>query len=614
MREQLLAYYERELRFIRQMAGEFATRYPAVAGRLLIEPDKCEDPHVERLIEAFAMLTSRVRMRIDDGFSEVADALLDTLHPEYLAPMPSTTIVQLALDREWSRDGFALPVERGTLLHTPPVKGVRCRFRTSYSVELWPVDVTALEVVALGEGELGAPREARAAIRIGLRTFGGRPFSKVGLDALTFFLDGDAARVHALYEALFRAPLGVYVRDAGGRHATLLPPTAIEPVGFGRDEHLLPLRAGATRGYQLLKEYFWFPAKFLFARLSGLSEVAASSEGSELELLVFLPELPSGLQGKLGADAMKLGCTPAVNLFSHQAEPIQLTHIDVDYPVVPDAHARDFYEVYSVDAVTSTSSRSGETRDFRPFYGLGHGGTPEEAAYWRAIREPRSDSDLTTVTVSLVDHRSKPVAVEEGAVLHVRTTASNGDLPAQLALGGAGGALRIEGKPGVSSVKVLRKPTDVIRPAQGDDNRWKLISHLGLNFLSLVEADGTTGTDAGASPALTAFRELLELHDVTGTAATRQRVGGLVGISCRPVVRRIRAGDGSLHARGIEVRLRFDEERYVGTGVFLFASVLERFLGLYVSINAFVQVVAEVARREGALKEWPPRAGERALV
>ena len=95
IRDDLLLYYERELRFIRRMAGRFAEKYPEVAGRLLLEPNKCEDPHVERMIEAFAMLSARVHLRLDDDFSEVSDSLLEILYPHYLRPIPSMTIVQL---------------------------------------------------------------------------------------------------------------------------------------------------------------------------------------------------------------------------------------------------------------------------------------------------------------------------------------------------------------------------------------------------------------------------------------------------------------------------------------------------------------------------------------
>jgi len=53
VRDELLLYYERELTFLRQMGAEFAAQYPKVASRLQLEPNRCEDPHVERLIEGF---------------------------------------------------------------------------------------------------------------------------------------------------------------------------------------------------------------------------------------------------------------------------------------------------------------------------------------------------------------------------------------------------------------------------------------------------------------------------------------------------------------------------------------------------------------------------------
>jgi len=62
------------------------------------------------------------------------------------------------------------------------------------------------------------------------------------------------------------------------------------------------------------------------------------------------------------------------------------------------------------------------------------------------------------------------------------------------------------------------------------------------------------------------------------------------------------------------VTIEFDEEKYVGSGVYLFASVLERFLGLYASLNSFSQLVAITKQREEPLKRWPPRAGDQILL
>lgn len=100
MHESLYPYYERELVFIRQLGQEFARRYPAAAGRLMIGADRINDPHVERLIESFALLSGRIHHKLDDEFPELTDALLGVLYPHYLAPIPSMGIVQFDLDAD----------------------------------------------------------------------------------------------------------------------------------------------------------------------------------------------------------------------------------------------------------------------------------------------------------------------------------------------------------------------------------------------------------------------------------------------------------------------------------------------------------------------------------
>ena len=96
----LLHYYERELSYLRRSGAEFAEKYPKVAGRLVMEPDKCEDPHVERLLEGFAFLAARVHLKMDDQFPEITTALLNTLYPHYLRPIPSMSVVEFHADRE----------------------------------------------------------------------------------------------------------------------------------------------------------------------------------------------------------------------------------------------------------------------------------------------------------------------------------------------------------------------------------------------------------------------------------------------------------------------------------------------------------------------------------
>ena len=145
MREELLHYYERELAYVRRMGAEFAQRYPKIAGRLQLEPTKCEDPHVERVIEAFAFLAARVHLKIDDDFPEVTESVLNIVYPHYIRPIPSMSIAELRIDVEQGVPPTGFRVPRGTPLYSRPVDGVPCKFRTCYDTTFWPVGVAAAE-------------------------------------------------------------------------------------------------------------------------------------------------------------------------------------------------------------------------------------------------------------------------------------------------------------------------------------------------------------------------------------------------------------------------------------------------------------------------------------
>ena len=162
MPDDLLVYYERELSFLRQMGAEFAARYPKIAGRLLLEADGSEDPHVERLLQAFAFLAARVHHKLDDELPEITDALLGVLYPHYLAPIPSMSIVQFVLDPDRGKLTSGHRIERDSRLYSQPVQGTSCRFRTCYPVTLWPIEVASARLDT--PDHLGpVPRSAAAA-------------------------------------------------------------------------------------------------------------------------------------------------------------------------------------------------------------------------------------------------------------------------------------------------------------------------------------------------------------------------------------------------------------------------------------------------------------------
>lgn len=630
MRDELLGYYERELIFLRRMGAEFANRYPKIAARLQLDEEKVEDPHVERMIEAFAYLTGRIALKLDDELPEITEAFLNLLYPHYLAPLPSMAIAQFAYGSPEDKLTTIQRIDRGARLNSRPVDGTSCKFRTAYDVDLVPIE---LESAAL---EAAAPKDARgklanSAIRLSMRCFGdsGLHEFKIGgssekMKSMRFYLDGDPQLVFPLYEILFNHAVSVEFvpKEIPIEHQTFrnlsslriknplpfsLPASeAIAQVGFSDTQDLLPYTKRSFAGYRLLTEYFAFPYKFLFVDIHGFDRAIEQGFGSHFDVLIHLKDITPP-KAPIVKDTFRMGCTPIVNLFSRLTDPIYLTQQKYEYQVIPDVHRQTTTEIYSIDEVVSTDPRTNTTRDFTPFYSLKHAyGEQMEKAFWYGIRRDslRPDDDGTEMFLSLVDMRFNP-QVPAVDVLNVRTTCTNRDLPSRLPFGGKEGDFEVEGTALLSRVRCLTKPTDVIRPSRRKAAQWRLISHLNLNYLSLT-------SDQKATPE--ALQEILHLYNFNDSAVTRKQILGLKTIEARKVVRKLGGRVGAGFVRGIETTVTFDEEQFVGSGMFLFACVLERFLGLYTTLNSFNQLVLRTVQREEAVKQFPARAGEQDIL
>jgi type VI secretion system protein ImpG len=625
MRDELLGYYERELIFLRQMGADFAQKYPKIASRLLIEADKCEDPHVERLIEAFSFLAGRVHLKIDDEFPEITESFLNVLYPHYLAPIPAMTIVQFSVGAEKGNLTTGYHVERNTNLYSKPIQGTPCRFRTSFPTTLWPLKIASASLESLDPVDTRG-KWAEAAIKISVECLNDtmlstlrRGDSEKTLESLRFYINGEPQVTYALYEMIFNnatrvelRPLASQKKKTGGlkrpvMQPVVLPTSALKAVGFESDEGMLPYTASSFIGYRLLTEYFAFPQKFLFFDLTGLEQAARAGFGDRFEIVIYLRDVVPP-RGKVEAINFQLGCTPAVNLFQELAEPIQLTGKQHEYHVIPDVRRQMEMEVYAVDEVTSTDALAQETRHFQPFYSYAHAKHRDgDPAFWYASRRQseRAEDLGTEVYLSLVDLGFNP-HVPASDILNVRVTCSNRDLPGKLPFGGREGDLDVEGAVPISRVHCLTKPTPTLRQSLRRGTQWRLISHLSLNHLSLA------GNERDGAP--DALQEILSLYDLQDSAATRKQIVGINRVTSRRVVRQTGSRIGSGFVRGIETTVELDEEQYVGSGVFLFASVLERFLGLYASLNSFNQLAARTKQREGVMKQWPPRTGAQILL
>lgn len=612
MKEDLLPYYENELSFIRNLGKEFAADWGKIAERLALEPGKCEDPHVERLIESFALIAGRIHHKIDDEFPEITESLLNTLYPHYLRPIPSMSIAQFHVDPTQGPLTSGHTIKKNASLYSGAIAGkaTSCSFRTCYPVTLWPLEVTTA-AVAPAATVPGVPVTAGAAavIRIEMKCSGGARLSALNLDKLRFYLGGESHVAHALYELLFSNVIRIVVRSTGTQSATAeLPTDAVQAVGFRRDEGMLPYPDRSFLGYRIIQEYFNFPAKYLFFDLLGFDQIPRSRFAETFQILIYLSaferkERLQVLEQNVSRDTFQLGCTPIINLFERLAEPVRLTHTTTEYRVIPDIHKQPSTEVYSVDQVTSTAPYFETAQVYEPFYSVRHNYDEKAGqAYWyagRRLSERKGDRG-TEVYLSLVDMGFKPT-LPPVETLTVYITCTNRDLAGQLPFTGEFGELSLESGSLVRA-RCVMAPTKTVRPPLRRGLQWRLISHLALNYLSLV--------DGG----LSALQEILKLYDFTEDPALQKQISGIVALSSEPHMRRIVSEHGVVFAQGLRVNIEFDEDGFIGTGVFLFAAVLERFLGLYTAINSFTQLTAKTRQRRGGLKPWPPRSGEQILL
>jgi type VI secretion system protein ImpG len=613
VRDELLLYYERELTFLRQMGVQFADKYPKIASRLSLEPDKCEDPHVERLLEAFAFLAARVHLKIDDEFPEITEALLSIIYPHFIRPVPSMTIADFRVNPAQGQIGGGLKIPRGSMLSSRPVGGVPCKFRTCYDTYVWPLSVVAAEWKTPDrlQPAIKAP-EAAAALRVELKCWPDITFEKLRPNPLRFFLNGESGLIHTLYELLCSRCSQILVRDPtpGSRLRPVeLRPDALRPVGFAEDEGMLPYPRRSFTGYRLLHEYFTFPEKFFFLDLTGLEAALAGGFKDRAELIFLiapfeLAERRQALELGVTKKTFQTACAPVVNLFEQTAEPILLTERRFDYPIVPDIRRPNATEVFSVDEVVSVRPDTQEPVRFEPFYSFRHGLAGSRGqVFWMASRRAsgRRDDDGTEMFLSLVDLEQRPVAPDVDS-LTVRLTCTNRDIPSRLPFGMESGDFELESGAPVHSIMALRKPTPALRPPTGKSSLWRLVSHLSLNYLSLV-AQGRE-----------ALQEILKLYNFTNSSYSVKQIEGITNLKSRPQFARIVSENGITFARGTRVDLELDEENFVGGGAYLFASVIEHFLGLYVTLASFSQLSVSTRQRKEVLRLWPPRAGSRILL
>lgn len=628
MDPRLIRYYNRELQHVREMGGEFAREYPKIAGRLGLEGFECADPYVERLLEGFAFLAARVQLKLDAQYPVFTQHLLEMVYPHYLTPVPSMAVVQLQPDLKEAALVAGHTVARHTSLRSQTGRDDRtaCEYRTAHDVTLWPLELTEAKYfetpAAIAAAGVPMPdgNTVRAGLRLKFRVTAGAPANALALDQLPVFIAGADELPKRLYEQLLGNAVAYVVRapgKSGSTISTTFPADAIHPKGFDDEEALIPYTARSFSGYRLLQEYFACPERFLFATFTGLRSVLARSQGSEFEIDVLFDRSVTRLHNAVDAGNFRLFCTPAINLFSRRADRIHLQEGKTEYHVLADRTRPMDFEIHSVSAVEGFGDRQEPEQQFHPFYGCDeltwHSGN---AAFHTVRREPRllsarqqlngarSSYVGNEVFISLVDARDAPYATSLRQV-GMQLLCTNRDLPLQMPVGKGATDFTMEAGAPVQAIRCVAGPTKPRAPVATGETAWRLLSHLQLNYTSLL---GEGGEHSAA-----ALREMLTLYCDEFDSGARRQIEGVKSVSSASIVRRIPVPGPISFGRGLEITLTCDDSAFEGTGAFLLGSVMQHFFARYVSVNSFTETVLRTLERNEVAR-WPAQLGKRQIL
>lgn len=624
MDPRLLKYYNRELQHVREVGAEFASEFPKIAARLGLDTFECSDPYVERLFEGFAFMAARVQLKIDAEFPNFSQHLLEIVYPHYLASTPSMAVVEFKpdLSEEGLVGGFSIP--RDTALRSQIAKGEQtaCEYRTAHALQLWPLEIAKFEYLStlaavsshgLADGKY--LNSTKAAFRIVLRTTAGVTFSQLALNKLPLYLRGTGAIPYRLYEQ-FLANAKALACKFGNDSAEVkyVAGDIARGLGFEKEEALLKQTPRSFEGYRILQEYFAFPERYLFVELAHLAPLIAQCDASEVELFVLLDRSDAQLINTLDKSNLSLFCVPAINLFPKRTDRIHVDHRQSEYHVVVDRTRPMDYEVSTVNQVVGYAGDSRTEQVFLPFYGSKSAyQTPAETAFYMTRKQKRVLSTKqrrhgvrssyigSECFVSLVDAQQAPYS-SDIAQLGLETLCTNRDLPLVMPVGLGETDFTLQISAPVKSIRCAAGPTRPLPAAYEGESVWRLINHLSLNYLSLIDTDAKQGA--------TALRELLGLYADNREPAIKKQIEGVISVSAKNVVRRIDAKGPMVFGRGLEITVLLDESAFEGGGYFLLGAVLEQFFTRYVSINSFVETVIRTTDH-GEVARWPVKIGQR---
>lgn len=575
-------YFKDELSYLKEQSKVFADTFPQAAQFL---SEKSHDPDVDRTLEGFAYLTGVLHAKTEQEYPQLTYSLIDMLWPNYMQPTPSMTIIEFI-----AKTAEIATISRGSEIKSQPKiaqkknnqsdkkekkteekhEPIPCTFKVAREIPVLPINITAITVESL-------LRTSRLNIEFAL--LHGATLSNLHHQPMRFYLGDNPYTSSQLYLWLNHYLSSATIKT--DNTSILQSELKIQPIGFEQDQAILSYPKNTYMGYRLLQEYFCFSEGYLFVDFLNLTFPEQSTATTFTLTCEFSRPLPANL--KVRQNSFKLNCTPAINLFTLDSEPILLNGQKAHYPLSPNFKHAESYELFAIDSVNSwytAPNVDNPLRTYHSFESFTHQTAHENGdipLYYKIERRQEKTSDLIRYFISFVrgdETESHPF----DEIVSMRLICTNKDEAAKLKIGDI--CVRTEVIPDTVTFKNISRPSITLRPNIDQSQHWTTISTLSLNYLSLLNKN--------------ALAQILRNYNFSARYSKQaessllKMINGIERFETEPAQQLYE----NLYIKGLQSTLHIDQSAFNSEGdLYLFGTVLAHFYSLFATVNSFHNLV-----------------------
>ena len=575
--------YKREITLLHKELKEFVDNHEA-----LTEDDIIENPHINRLTQAFSLLHANLHLTLEESFTHFIDNLFNLLYPHYNAPIPSMAIMVLEPDKN---NQETIELRKGLLLELSNGDKI-CNFNLCYDTQIMPAKIIKSSC------KISDEKKTKSIITIKLQAISKMNFNELGIKKIRFYIKGINEVKYTIYQNIFNNVLSVSL-DSNNK-TIILDNNKIKKVGFNEEDSVLPKNKHSFIGYRVLTEFFALTDKFLFFDLD-LSSVDLNGFDSNLEIKFYLDN--KGLVDLITEDNFVLNASPAINLCEQESDPINIDAESYEHPIM--FNKSDELEICSINQVIVNIGDNNEV-EAHPLLNFDHETSSEDSLYYITKKKSilhkgifkKSNTYVSLGNIDFLDGKSDKY-------FYVNSNCFNGDLPRQIYAEDNTKITLIDNTIPIDSIRCIAKPTAVTKLCKSDDQKWNMIAHFSPHYLNLL--DSINGKNI--------FKEILKMYCCEDTKIHQNIIDSIIDITVSEKIIRVQTKKYNQFCKGNHIEIIFSKFNFSEGVLYLFLNTIEYFLSIYCSINSFIQLSGKMISKDGKkIYEGLPRNGEKCMI